>query len=101
MDDWVDTICKTLDQTPALFEQHGTAIMFTVGPIFVLVGYFGAHWINSRQFYRNKAGGHPFNTYFQAWRVKMFEAWGGFFSVALMLLGFVCILAGAVDWVDG
>lgn len=97
----MDRIIKAIERSPELLENHGVAFGLIAGTVFCLLGYFGAHWINRRKFYRRRAGRDPTLTYFKAWRTSMMEGSLGVVCFFSMMFGFLCLLAGLVDWIDG
>jgi len=82
------------------FEQHGTAFGLGMSAGLLLVGYFGTHWINRRQFYRRKLR-DPFPTYFKAWRTQLLEGNLGWFFLLCMVASPLFFIAGVAEWLDG
>ena len=83
-----------------LLAEYGTAFFCSVGVVFLLFSYAGMHWIERRKFYRRKLA-DPFRTYFKYRVTRTFEGWLGILFIAAGCLGFLCVLGGVIDWIDG
>ena len=99
----MDGLIRAIERFPDLLDTHGTAFGLIAGTVFCLVGYLGGHWVLRRQFYRRRrrSRGDPPPSYFDVWRTKMAESCLAFLFAASLILGFLCLLAGIVDWIDG
>ena len=84
-----------------ILNTHGSEIMVPLGIIFLVLGFFGEHWVNRRSFYRSRAGGDRFETYSGAWKTHTLEKNSGCLFSGVKLAGLLFVAVGLIDWVDG
>ncbi len=85
----------------ALFTTYQrAAIVWAVGGVLFVVGWFGYHWIQRRRFYRRKLA-DPFPSYTRYWLVTRSESVLVLGFVGAIFMGLLCLLTGAVDIIDG
>ncbi|EGV34098.1 hypothetical protein ThidrDRAFT_0253 [Thiorhodococcus drewsii AZ1] len=82
-------------------DQLFAAIFASVGALLFVIGYFGDHWVDRRQFYRrNDNGVEEFKSYGSAVATSYIEGIVGFLSKIIKIIGGMLFVLGTLGLVS-